>query len=276
VATVCVVIGYAAGAIGAHEQNILMLHILIYWCLFAWLVWLTPVGWRHWGALVALAAMPTVAASLILTNEIIVITLVLAAWHFRRLAWPSAVLLGLACAYKQYAWFFVPFFAVELQLSYGWRETLKRGIVALGAFLLPNLSYMLASPQPWFVSLWLPMSEPLFATGTGIISLSIGHLLPYGPPLLYALVEVGVLAALLRLYATRRSNIGDGALALALLPLFFAFRSPPSYFAFLPWLALYAANQRYVRTLRVTPYLFHRPYPPARTRRQPPLAAPSP
>jgi uncharacterized membrane protein len=158
-------------------------------------------------------------------------------------------------------------------MSYGWRETLKRGLMALGAFLLPNLPYILASPEAWFASLWLPLSEPLFATGMGIISLSIGHLLPYGPPLLYACLEVGVLAALLRLHATRRSSVGDGALALALLPLVFAFRSPPSYFAFLPWLALYAANQRFAQ-LRVipSPSLVQ----PTRTRHRPAQAAPSP
>ena len=233
-------------------QNVLLLHILVYWCLFAWLVWLTPVGWRHWGALVALAAMPTVAASLIVTNEVIAIALVLTAWHFRhvrRRAWLSAIMLGLACAYKQYAWFFVPFFAVELLSVYGWREALKRGLAAFGAFLLPNLPYIIASPQAWFASLWLPMSEPLFATGMGFIALPVGHLMPYGLPLLYAMAEVGVMAALVWVFARWRSTVGDGALALALVPLFFAFRSPPNYFAFLPWLALYAANRRYALTV---------------------------
>ena len=233
----------------AGVHNILILHILIYWCLFAWLVWLTPEGWRHWGALVALAAMPTVAASLILTNEVVVIALALTAWHFRERRWLAPILLGLACAYKQYAWFFAPFFAVELVTAYGWHEAFKRGFVALGAFLLPNLPFIVASPGPWFASLWLPMSEPLFATGMGIITLPIGHLLPYESPLLYAIAEVAVMAALLWLFASRRSSVGDGALALALVPLFFAFRSLPSYFAFLPWLALYAANRHYARTV---------------------------
>lgn len=231
----------------AGFQNTLMLHMLIYWAMFAWLVWLTPVGWRHWGALVALAAMPTMASSLIVSNEIIAIALVLTAWHFRKQPWLFALLLGLACSYKQYAWFFVPFFAAEVLLAYGWREALRRGILVLGAFLVPNLPFLIASPREWFASLWLPMSEPLFATGMGIITLPIGSMLPYGAPLVYALLELVAMAALLWVYARWRVRVGDAILLLALVPLFFAFRSPPTYFAFMPWLALYAANQLYAR-----------------------------
>jgi putative flippase GtrA len=231
--------------------NILWVQAAIYWLLFAWLVWLTPQGWRHWGAFVALAAMPTLAASLIVGSELVCIALVLAAWHFRERRWLSAVLLGLACAYKQYTWFFVPFFALELLLDRGWRETVRRGVIALGVFLLPNLPYIVASPGVWFQSLWLPMSEPLFAMGTGIVALSMGHLLPYPPPAVYAVLELAALVAALWAYRRWRPQVGDAVLVLALLPMFFAFRSPPNYFAFAPWLALYAASRIYAR--RVSP-----------------------
>lgn len=40
----------------------------------------------------------------------------------------------------------------------------------------------------------------------------------------------------------RARTLGDAALLLALVPLFFAGRSFASYFAFAPWLALYAVN----------------------------------
>lgn len=237
----------------AGIQNVLVLHLLIYWGLFAWLVWLTPAGWRHWGALVALAAMPTMAASLIVTDEVIAIALVVTAWHFRERRWLFALLLGAGCAYKQYSWFFIPFFAVEILLAYGWREVLRRGALVLGVFLAPNLPYLIASPKEWFQSMFLPMSEPLFATGMGIITLPIGHIVPYGTPLLYALLEIMTLAGLLWVYARWRQRIGNGLLLLALVPLYFAFRSAPSYFAFLPWLALYAANERYAFFVHPTP-----------------------
>jgi hypothetical protein len=230
----------------AGVGNILILHLLVYAGLFAWLVWQTPVGWRHWGALVAAGAFPAIVGSLILNNEVISITLLLAAWHLReRRGWLSALLLGLACAYKQYAWFFAPFFALDALAAWGWRATLRWALVAAGAFLLPNLPFLLASPRAWLESQLLPMKLPVFPQGLGIISLSTGHLLPYGPPWLYAALEVAALAVALWLFARSRARLGDAALILALLPLYFAFRSTANYFSFAPWLALYAANGLY-------------------------------
>ena len=234
-----------APVLWAGVGNILLLHVLVYWALFAWLVWRAPVGWRAWGALVALAAMPTVAASLIESNEVICIALLVTAWHARDRRWLFAVLLGLACAYKQYCWFFVPIFLLEVLLAQGWREAARRGALVAGVFLLPNLPYIIMGPGAWFQSLWLPMSEPLFATGVGVITLSVGHTVPYAPPVVYAVLEVAALGASLLAYARFRAQIGEAALVLALVPLFFAFRSLADYFAFTPWLALYAVNQVY-------------------------------
>jgi len=54
-----------------------------------------------------------------------------------------------------------------------------------------------------------------------------------------------VLSLVLWLQIRYRALIGDAVLLLALVPLLFAFRPPPNYFAFAPWLALYAANRIY-------------------------------
>ena len=235
----------------AGLDNVLFLGAAVYWLLLAWLIWLAPVGWRHWAALIGIAAMPVMAASLIESIDIIGIALALVAWHVRDRRWLSSGLFGLALAYKQLTWFFIPFFALEILMTYGWRETLKRGALVAGAFLLPNLPYIIASPRAWLTSMWLPMSEPLFAEGMGIITLSISHIIPYAPPLAYALLELAALGVALWAYARWRGSIGDGVPILALLPVFFAMRSMPSYFAFAPWFALYAVNRIYAQ--RVAP-----------------------
>jgi uncharacterized membrane protein len=108
---------------------------------------------------------------------------------------------------------------------------------------LPNLPFLLASPGTWARSLFLPLTEPLYPMGVGPITLSVGHLLPFGPPALYTALELLAFAGALWLYGRYRARIGAGVLILALVPLLFAFRSPSNYFAFLPWLALYAAYQ---------------------------------
>jgi hypothetical protein len=224
--------------------NILIVHLFVYVLLFAWLVWMAPIGGRRWAVIVALASTPVVVASLIESNEIICVALLMLAWGLRQRRWLGAILLGLACAYKQYAWGFVPFFVVEAILADGWGEAVWRGAIALGAFLLPNAPFLVASPLAWFASLWLPLSEPLFPQGMGVIALSLGHLLPYGSQLLYGLLEVAVLGATLVAAIRWRRHLGAGLLVLALIPLLFAFRSIPSYFAFAPWLALYAVHLR--------------------------------
>ena len=228
----------------AGLPNILPVHLGIYGLLAAWLVWKMPVGERKWGALTVLAAAPVVVASLIESNEIVCVALLLLAWEFRRRRWLGAILLGLACAYKQYAWTFVPFFVVETLIAEGYVEALWQSMITLGAFLLPNLPFLVESPLAWFASLWLPISDPLFPQGMGVIALSLGHLLPYAPPVFYAALEAAALGVALAVASRWRMHLGAGVLVLALVPLFFAFRSVPSYFAFAPWLALYAVISR--------------------------------
>ncbi len=108
--------------------------------------------------------------------------------------------------------------------------------------MLPNLPFLFASPREWWTSMWLPMSLPAFPAGLGPILLSIGHLVPYAPPALYAGLEALALLGMLWAYARFRPALADIGLLLALVPLFFAFRSSANYFAVAPWLALYAAT----------------------------------
>ena len=188
--------------------------------------------------------------------------------------WASAILLGLACAFKQYCWFFAPFFLLDALLegatptalvaqpavtgirlyalrlwnrltSLNWSDTLRRGLIALAAFLAPNLPFLIASPGAWWASLWLPQSAPLFPMGMGVIALFTGHLLPYISPRVFSLMELIAMVGALIAAARWRSALGDGVLLLALVPLLFAFRSLPNYFGIAPWIALYAANMAY-------------------------------
>ncbi len=222
--------------------NILWLHLLVYLVLLGWLIWQAPGRLRVPAALVACTVVTIPRYSLMVDNEILCIALVLAAWHWRNTRWLGPLLLGLACAFKQYCWFFAPFFVLDALLAYGWREAGRRALVAAGAFLLPNLPFLLISPGPWLHSLTLPMSEPLYPLGVGVIVLSMGHVLPFGPPALYTALEAVAFAAALAASVRWRAVLGDAVLLLPLVPLLFAFRSPADYFAFAPWLALYAAN----------------------------------
>ena len=228
--------------LAAGVENVLWLHVVVYFALYAWLVWLTPLGWRGWGALVAGTALTTVGGSLFTANDIFCVAFILTAWRCRRKAWLSAALLGLACAFKQYAWFFAPILLAEALARRGWGDAARRGLIALAAFAAPNLPFIIASPVAWWASVWLPMENGMFQQGVGLVALSMDHALPNAPSWLLAALEFAALAGVTLLVWRRAPTLGEAAPLLALIPLFFAGRAFASYFAFAPWMALYAVN----------------------------------
>lgn len=231
-------------AVASGLRNILIVNLLIWAGLLMWLARLAPPGMRRWTLLAILSLSSLLSYSVILDTEVIVLAFLLPAWHFRSRPYVSATLLGLACAYKQYAWFFVPVFAIAYIQEFGWLDTLKRGAVALAAFLLPNLPFILMSPGSWLTSLFLPMTDPMFPVGIGTVALSVGHLVPYAPTWIYAVLEGASLVGAMYCVARFRTVLGDAVLLLAIVPLLFAFRSPTDYFTIAPLLAMYAINQR--------------------------------
>jgi hypothetical protein len=240
-------------AVYAGVGNIEIINILIWAGLLIWLARLAPAVLRRWTFLTVFSLAPVLIYSVILDTEVIILAFLLPAWHFRSRPYLSATLLGLACAYKQYAWFFVPVFAIMYVQDFGWLDTLKRGFILLASFLLPNLPFILMSPGPWLTSLFLPMSDPLFPLGIGAVALSVGHLVPYAPTWIYAALEGASLVGVMYCVARFRHTLGDAVLLLAIVPLFFAFRSSTDYFTIAPLLAMYAINQRAKATAHELP-----------------------
>ena len=89
----------------------------------------------------------------------------------------------------------------------------------------------------------------------GLVTLALGRFLPPLSKVVFTVLEIAALGAVLWLYARYRGRLREAAPLLALVPLFFAFRSPPNYFAVAPWLALFALlwlqRERVERTERV-------------------------
>jgi uncharacterized membrane protein len=161
------------------------------------------------------------------------------AWFLRDRRIASGLLLGAACAIKQTAWFAAPFYLVYVWRSYGPREAVRRGGIALVGFLALNLPWLLISPRAWLSSLTLPMSLPLFPEGKGAIMLALsGATLP--PSWVFGILELAVLALALAWYWRACRTYPFAGLPLTFLPLVFAWRSPERYFALLPALALVA------------------------------------
>nr|MBA3826944.1 hypothetical protein [Ktedonobacterales bacterium] len=172
----------------------------------------------------------------------------LAAWRASQ-PWLPAIALGLVCAVQQTAWFFAPFYLVWVWRTYDLQRVLREGGVAVGAFLLVNLPWIVSATGPWLRSLFLPVTLPLFPTGGGLVGLGLGGALPLWPPAIYALLEVGAYMGLLALYARWHSRVPLAGLLLPMVALLLAWRSPSRYFILLPFLAIVAL----VLTLRAAP-----------------------
>ncbi|HEU0026768.1 MAG TPA: hypothetical protein VFQ25_06590 [Ktedonobacterales bacterium] len=221
-------------------QNVMWVNLIAYVALLLWLISLAPRGQRVWVAFTGLAAVTITFGSLLLETELICLLFLLPAWRLRdERGWVSALLLGLSCAFKQYCWLFAPLFLLDALLRHGWRAAARRALIALAAFLAPNLPFIIASPGAWWQSIWLPLTAALFPQGVGLVTLALGRVLPPLPKLAFTALEIAAMGAVLWAYARYHGRLREAALILALVPFFVAFRSPPNYFAAAPWLALF-------------------------------------
>lgn len=194
------------------------------------LVGLAPPSWRL--VLGLLLLCDTVAMTRVLDGDFDIwwIVPLVGAWWCAPSRVRSAVLVGVACAIKQLAWFLAPFYLVFVWRRYGWREALTRTAIASLTFLGINLPWIVMSPGAWLSSLFLPMSLPLLPEGTGLTGLAFAHVLPLFPKLVYTLLEAAVALAALGAYWRFSRRAPMLGLVLGFLPLVVAWRGDERYF----------------------------------------------
>ena len=156
---------------------------------------------------------------------------ILLGWIFRKQLWLSALFMGLAATTKQIAWLFILFYLILIFREVGWRRTFQSfGVIAL-AFIATNLPFIFNAPQAWMHGVLAPILDPMFPKGAGLVAFSIAGILPPNS-LLFTLIEVGVLILALVWYYFNCRKYPQAGLLLAVLPLFFAWRSFSAYFYF--------------------------------------------
>jgi hypothetical protein len=161
------------------------------------------------------------------------------AWMYRERKW-AAIPLGLALATKQIAWFFAPFWIIAVITQRGWRAAARDMAIAAGIFTATNLPFIVHDPQAWIAGILTPVLEPMFPRGAGIIFLFTNGGLPLWAAVAYSMLEAAAgIICLVIAWRTRRTSPELGAV-LAIVPLFFAWRSLFSYFFLLPLFALAA------------------------------------
>ena len=146
--------------------------------------------------------------------------------------WSSPILVGLACATRQPAWFFVPFYVVAVWKREGRREALRRvGIVAI-AGVLPNVPFFVASPSAFVGGVLMPTLGPLEPYGVGLIRFAIDGEIPLLARGAYGALSVAVLAGLLIVLWRAWRRLPNGTLVFPSTILWFAWRSLQNYFSF--------------------------------------------
>lgn len=163
------------------------------------------------------------------TTDTLYVLFVLLGWISRRRLWLSALLMGFAATTKQIAWFIIPFYLVLLLHEVGWKRALQSCVVIVVTFVLINLPFIFAAPQAWLEGVLAPVLDPMFPKGVGLVAFSIAGILPPNS-LLFTMIEVAVLILGLVWYYFNCRKYPQSGLLLAVLPLFFAWRSLSCYF----------------------------------------------
>jgi uncharacterized membrane protein len=132
------------------------------------------------------------------------------------------------------------------------KEAIQRVAIAGMIALAINLPFILWNAQAWLAGILAPVADPMFPLGIGLINLSSYHLLPYLPAWVYLGLELGAMAAALVCYWRICQTRPEAAMLLAVLPLFLAWRSLPSYFSCtaFPLFILMAARRKIATSRR--------------------------
>jgi hypothetical protein len=215
------------------------LYVLCLIAAMALVVLRTPTGLRPFMLTAVLGAASLAAFTVSGSADLLYVLPLAAAWLWRERRW-SALAYGVAAATKQLAWFFAPFYLIAVVTTHGWREGLRRGAIAAAIFVVTNLPFLALHPADWFEGVTTPLSDPMFPRGAGIVFLGTNGGLPLLPSTAYLALEAIVALACVAVAWRSRRTSPELGVVLALVPLFFAWRSLFSYFFLIPLFAAVA------------------------------------
>jgi uncharacterized membrane protein len=205
---------------------------LCYLALAALLLLSVPVSQRLWVGLLILADAPLLDAVATGDLDVLYILLLFVAWRWWRQPTTSWLALGLALAAKQLAWFFVPYYFIRVGRELGWREALGRLAGAGAVFAVINAPFFINNPRAWVAGVLAPQVDPMFPAGNGLIRLSLAGILPLAPSAVYTALELLAFMVCLAWYWRYGKRMPEAGFLLAVVPLYFAWRSLTTYFYF--------------------------------------------
>ena len=160
-----------------------------------------------------------------------------------RRGWLSSVLLGLAFAARQTAWFVAPFYVALVWQRSGPREAVRRASIAAAVALAVNLPFLATAPGPFVGSVLAPLLGPLEPDGVGLVRFGMDGVVPMFPRAVYGALALAAFAALLGAFVRWRRSLTSAPLVWPFLPLYFAWRSLQNYFVLAPLFVLVADEE---------------------------------
>jgi len=156
---------------------------------------------------------------------------VLAGWLMApRRPWLSAIFIGIAVATRQNCWFLLPFYLIYIWQTAGSRTALRSGAITAATFLGINAPFIIAAPQVYLSSVLAPLTANFFPMGNGLISLVTSGIIHLDSLVLFSVMEIVILVGCVLWYKRYAKRYPHTGIILAVIPLFFAWRSLLGYF----------------------------------------------
>ena len=156
--------------------------------------------------------------------------LVIGAWLALGRAWLSPVLLGLAFAARQTAWFVAPFYVALVWQRSGRREAIRRALIATAVAAAVNLPFFVRAPERFIDGVSAPILAALEPDGVGFVRFGLAGIGPLLPRVAYGALALVLFVALLAAFVRWRRTLTSAPLVWPFLPLYFAWRSLQNYF----------------------------------------------
>ena len=156
--------------------------------------------------------------------------LMVGSWVALGRAWLSPILLGLAFAARQTAWFAAPFYVALVWQRWGWREAVRRAVIAGAVTLAVNLPFFIGAPARFIEGVSAPIFGPLEPDGVGLVRFGLAGIGPLFPRGVYGAIALLVFAALLAAVVRWRRVLTSAPMVWPYVPLYFAWRSLQNYF----------------------------------------------
>ena len=164
----------------------------------------------------------------------------------------QAVMLGVACAISQLAWFIAIFLLVGLLRTAVQHVDIKVAVrkvsvyvgIAVAVFLLLNAPWILADPIAWVHGIFLPITQKALPYGQGIVDLAVYFHIGGGSLSAYSLLGDVVILVLLAAYWIWFDTCPSAAWILPGVALWFPARSLAEYFTVLAplWIIAYVSE----------------------------------